>query len=283
MAMQPRLKSKRDRISQLRRLTDNMPYQAAGAPASAPKSAVRSRQVKPDWSTANLGVVDPTLSTGSDDQTQTVKMFKVGDRTHITVTGDLETMMHDFRTNDRDFLDGLLEQVANASPKPSNYLEEIGLDAWGVKQFADEVGVKSMLAFIKENKPKDPIEATLLAHMAATDAAAMSFANRLANAKTLAERDSAERTFNKLTRTFAVQVEALQRYRSRSENKVIFQHVSVSDSAQAIVGDVTQPAFKRATKKQARARPLIADARQEPMQMIGDQPRARVPLRENER
>ena len=75
----------------------------------------------------------------------------------------------------------------------------------------------------------------------------MSFANRLANAKSLAERDSADRTFNKLMRTFAAQVEALQRYRSESENKVFFQHVSVNDSAHAMVGNVTRPVSERAS------------------------------------
>ena len=118
------------------------------------------------------------------------------------------------------------------------------LNSSGVKQFADEVGVKFMLAFVREGKPRDTIEATLLAQMAATDAVAMSFANRLANAKNLTERDSAERTFNKLMRTFAAQVEALQRYRSKSENKVFFQNVSVNDSAQAIVGSC-HPACER--------------------------------------
>ena len=52
-------------------------------------------------------------------------------------------------------MNGLVDQVANASPTPSSYLEEIGLDAWGVKQFADEVGVKFMLAFVREGKPRD--------------------------------------------------------------------------------------------------------------------------------
>ena len=122
--------------------------------------------------------------------------------------------------------------------------EEMELNSSGVKQFADEVGVKFMFAFIREGKPRDTIEATLLGQMAATNVAAMSFANRLANAKSLAERDSADRTFNKLMRTFAAQVEALQRYRSKSENKVFFQHVSVNDSAQAIVGAVTHPAVR---------------------------------------
>jgi glucose dehydrogenase len=40
-------------------------------------------------------------------------------------------------------------------------------------------------------------------------------------------------------RTFAAQVEALKRYRTGGEQKVTVQHVTVSDNAQAIVGNVS--------------------------------------------
>jgi hypothetical protein len=48
--------------------------------------------------------------------------------------------------------------------------------------------------------------------------------------------NSAERTFNKLTRTFISQMEALKRYRTGGEQTVTVQHVNVSESGQAIVG-----------------------------------------------
>jgi hypothetical protein len=208
MAIRPKLKSKGDRTSQARRATNNELERTAVTPAVLPESAARSQEFKPDMSSDVLSD-HPALAIDSDNQKLNVKMVKIGEETHITVFGDLK---RDFGTQDRDFLEGLLDQVGNASPKSSRHLEEIGLDAWGVKQVADEIGIKHMLAFIKESKPKDPIQATLLAQMAAVNAAAMSFANRLANAKSLAERDSAERTLNKLMRTFAAQVEALQRY-----------------------------------------------------------------------
>jgi hypothetical protein len=275
MAMQTKQKSKGDRTSQARRATDSELGRTAVTPALLPESAARSRQFKPE----ELGAADEWLATNSDDQTVKLKMFKRGDKTYVTLVGDVQSLMRDLGTKDLDFLSGLVDQVANASPKASSYLEDIGLDSWGTKQFVDELGIQHMLAFIKESKPRDPIEATLLSQMAATNAAVMSFANRLANAKSLAERDSAERTFNKLMRTFAAQVEALQRYRSKSENKVFFQHVSVNDSAQAIVGDVTRPARKRASRKRTRASPLIPDARQRPMDIISEPQRARVPLR----
>jgi hypothetical protein len=49
---------------------------------------------------------------------------------------------------------------------------------------------------------------------------------------------SAERAFNKLARTFAAQVEALKGYRSRGEQTVRVENVTVNEGGQAIVGSV---------------------------------------------
>ena len=58
-------------------------------------------------------------------------MFKRGDETHVTLIGHPKSLMRDFGTKDSDFLNGLIDQVANASPKSSRYLEEIRLDCGG--------------------------------------------------------------------------------------------------------------------------------------------------------
>jgi hypothetical protein len=66
----------------------------------------------------------------------------------------------------------------------------------------------------------------------------MTFARRLAHVENIPQQDSAERAFNKLTRTFAAQVAALKDYRSRGEQKMTVQHVHVAEGGQAIVGNV---------------------------------------------
>src|SRR5277367_6523938 len=53
------------------------------------------------------------------------------------------------------------------------------------------------------------------------------------------QQDSAERAFNKLTRTFAAQMSALKEYRSKGEQKMTVQHVHVAEGGQAIVGNVS--------------------------------------------
>jgi hypothetical protein len=74
--------------------------------------------------------------------------------------------------------------------------------------------------------------------MAAVHAATMTFAFRLGRTETIPQQDSAERAFNKLARTFAAQVEALKRYRSRGDQTVRVEHVTVNEGGQAIVGNV---------------------------------------------
>ena len=76
--------------------------------------------------------------------------------------------------------------------------------------------------------------------------------------------------FNKLTRTFAMQMEALKRYRSGAEQKVTLQHVSVAEGGQAIVGNVTQAPRengqeKAVQEKAATPPPTLPDTNVVPM------------------
>ena len=120
MAIQTKQKSKGDRTSQARRATDSELGRTAVTPVLLPESAARSQQFKPE----ELGAADEWLATNSDDQTVKLKMFKRGDKTYVTLVGDVKSLMRDLGTKDLDFLSGLVDQVANASPKASSYLEE---------------------------------------------------------------------------------------------------------------------------------------------------------------
>ena len=125
-------------------------------------------------------------------------------------------LMDALGTADIDFFDGLLQQLANAGSQ-------------GKK--VDEGALNFMLSVVQGIKPKDQIEAMLAAQMAAVHNAMMTFARRLNHVENITQQDSAERAFNKLARTFAAQVEALKRYRTGGEQRVIVQHVTVSDGA----------------------------------------------------
>jgi hypothetical protein len=156
-------------------------------------------------------------------------------------------VMDALASGDEDFLNGIMNQLANAS-------------AHG--QDIDERGLNFMLSVIKGIEPRDQLEAMLAAQMAAVHVATMTFARDLAPANTSA--------FNKLTRTFAMQMEELKRYRSGAEQKVTLQHVSVAEGGQAIVGNITQTPRengreKAVQKKAATPPPTLPDTNVVPM------------------
>lgn len=66
----------------------------------------------------------------------------------------------------------------------------------------------------------------------------MVMARRLNLASTMQQRDSAERAMTKTARTFAAQMEALKRYRSKGQQVVRVERVTVEAGAQALVGNV---------------------------------------------
>ena len=171
-------------------------------------------------------------------------------------------LMEAMGTADPDFMQGMVAQLANGGSE---------------RRAIDEASLNFMLSVIKGIAPKDHIETMLAAQMAAVHMQAMKFARRLDNVENIPQQDSAERALNKLTRTFATQMEALKRYRTGGEQKVTVQHVSVSEGGQAIVGNVTQAAAEKPPHV-APASPLaITDAKTAPMPMI-DEHRATLPV-----
>src|SRR5215469_89597 len=158
-------------------------------------------------------------------------------------------LMDALATADEDFLNGIVDQIASASAH--------GQDI--------ERGLNFMLSVIKGIEPRDQLEAMLAAQMAAVHVTTMTFA-RVATVHISA--------FNKLTRTFAMQIEALKRYRSGAEQKVTLQHVSVAEGGQAIVGNVTQAprenGREKAAQKKAATPPLThPDTNVVPMPSMG--------------
>jgi hypothetical protein len=136
---------------------------------------------------------------------------------------------------DPDAMHGILRQLVRASVKGER---------------CDEVNLAFMIAMIKSIKPRDCVEAMLVAQMVSVHVMAMRCAHHLASAKDVAQLDSAGRALGRLARTFPAQIDALNRYRSHGEPAITVQNVSVGDGGNAIVGNVTQ-----------HARVIVADKR----------------------
>src|SRR6202048_2760988 len=129
--------------------------------------------------------------------------------------------------SDRDAMHGILRQLVKASVNG---------------QKPDAVNLAFMISMMKSIKPRDAVEAMLVAQMVSVHVMAMRCAHHLANADDITQHDSAARALGRLARTFPAQIEALNRYRSQGEPAITVQNVSVGDGGKAIVGNVTQHA-----------------------------------------
>lgn len=143
---------------------------------------------------------------------------------HPDYEAGVELLMKAIGTDNRDFLDGLLSQLVLAG-------------ANGKK--ASETQTNFILSIVKGIEPCDAIEALLATQMAVVHNAVMLFARDLSTAPNLPQRESAERAFNRLARTFSAQVSALKIHRSKGEQRMIIQRIDVSDGGQAVIGTVT--------------------------------------------
>jgi hypothetical protein len=239
----PAKKLKNEAASRVRGATANSLEQTTSVPARVPRRG-RSDEPKTEAPTARSG--DKSAASCPDDPNG---------------ADDLARCMEMLGTTDLDFAKGIYRQLISAS--------SIGGGRY------DAVGLFFSLAVIKGKKPKDQFQAMLVAQTAVTHALTMKQAAQLAQADHPATRDSAERAYNKLARTFLMQMEALNCSEAGGEQKVTVQNLSVSDGGQAIVGNVTQGARDQALEKT----PALTDARQAAMPIIGTPSFSPIPVK----
>ena len=144
---------------------------------------------------------------------------------------------------DRDAMHGMLRQLVKASASGER---------------PDEVNLAFMISMVKSIRPRDGVEAMLVAQMVSVHVMAMRCAHTLAQANDLAQHDSAARALGRLARTFPAQIDALTRYRSQGAPAITVQNVSVGDGGNAIVGNVTQHARVIVSDKNAGSAAQIA-------------------------
>lgn len=116
----------------------------------------------------------------------------------------------------------------------SGHVASIGRHGAKVDQGASNF----LLSVVRAVEPRDELEALLAVQMGAIHQATMMMARRLNHVETIPQQDAAERALNKLARTYAIQLEALKRYRTGGQQKVTVEHVTVNAGGRAIVGNV---------------------------------------------
>ena len=126
-------------------------------------------------------------------------------------------------TTDGHLLDAFMNHLANLTQNSGE---------------VNEPRLNQTLALIRGIDPQDPVEAMLAVQMSAVHINTLNYARRTAIADTFMESEMSEKAFNRLSRTFIAQMEALKKYRTGGEQKMTVEHVHVHEGGQAIVGNV---------------------------------------------
>ena len=180
-------------------------------------------------------------------------------------TDDYGPLMKILGTTDPDFAKGLFGQL-------------LGAGARGAGKF-DVQEHFFTLAVIKDQKPRDQLDAMGVAQAATVHAALMRAAGELARAEDLPHRESATRALVQLARTFTAQLEGIKRYRTGGDQKLAVQNVSVNQGAQAIVTNVNHATHGAVPEELANTTLALTDARQPAMEIVGELERIPIPLR----
>jgi hypothetical protein len=149
----------------------------------------------------------------------------------------------------------LMSAFATANPGFANLMLAGILNAaceGGPENPPSEQDINRALAAVTGIGARDETEAMLATQMVATHVAAVTLLRRLKGAENIPQQDSAGSLAVKLLRTYAMQMEALQRYRGKGRQKVTVEHVHVHPGGQAIVGAVT-PGSGGSEKSEERA------------------------------
>ncbi len=138
----------------------------------------------------------------------------------------------------------LWEAFGTTSADLQSYLMLEMIDAacrGGIVKPYEESNVNGVIAAMHGIAPRDEIEGMLASQMVATHFAAMRQMRKMKNSETIPQQDSNSNLAIKLLRTYTAQMEALQRYRGKGQQKMTVEHVHVHSGGQAIVGNVTRP------------------------------------------
>jgi len=136
-----------------------------------------------------------------------------------------------FGTSDKDLQNYLLNQVVHTF---RGYVSAEGFDYERQAEFANNA-----MALLKGIQPQDEVEGMLAVQMIAVHNMAMETMKRaMITGQPPQWIESNVNHATKMLRTFTAQMEALKRYRTGGQQKVIVEHVHVTAGGQAIVGVV---------------------------------------------
>ncbi len=114
---------------------------------------------------------------------------------------------------------------------------EGALKAWNPK---GQDPAETVASFFEETAPQNPLEAMLIAQMAAAHAHAMDIFTEVRNTTMFDIEVSKLKLAEKLMRTFANSLDVLERVRRKGRQSVKVEHIHINAGAQAIIGNVSK-------------------------------------------
>ncbi len=163
----------------------------------------------------------------------------------------------------QDFINGLLRQLITAG------------DMGGP---TDDLEIGFLFSVIEGYGPRDMLDAMLCSQAGMLQGTIARQIRQLNRTHDPASHDVAVNTLAKLIRTFTALSDALTRRRRGDSPSVSVGHVSFSEGAQAILGNVTQSQGEAAPDEAAPSPPLPVDAKAVPMPSVENKEQVPVPV-----
>src|SRR4051794_20440525 len=185
--------------------------------------------------------------------------------------------------NDPDDVKGVLKKIGGScSDRWNNVLANQAVQSLWLKNSdtgTQDKQIGATVAALVGIGPKDELEGMMAAQLIAAHNAAMECYRRaMLGEQTFEGRREALTQANKLSRTYAVLLEALNSHRGKGQQKVTVEHVHVHAGGRAVVGMVGGPGGGDRTKLEDQPHAKqIPNARQ-PTVQGADKERERVPI-----
>lgn len=133
-------------------------------------------------------------------------------------------------TADPDLLNHLLDQIVQT------FRGTVSTD--GADNKAATAAANKAMAILNGIQPQDELEGILAAQMIGVHNMAMDCIGRATRTEWVNQMSIYMNGATKLLRAFAAQMEALKKYRSGGQQKIVVEHVNVTEGGQAIIGVV---------------------------------------------
>jgi hypothetical protein len=209
---------------------------------------------------------------------------------HSDEEGHRYRLADTFGTRSLEFVYSMLNGLGTATANHS-------LDSDFNPAPANQVELNAALAVISGVRPKDEVEAMLVAHMAVTNIVLLelvartrgSIAGHRYEGNGIKRLDVLGNLTNRFMRTFTLQVEALARKRRKGDQNIRVKHVHVYSGGQAVVGNVNHGGGRGYRKieqqgyepeQEKPATPAISDS---PAVRSADQERETLPVASDEK